>query len=57
VVPVLRWIGPFLGGYIEIPAEGFMPLSEKDELKAFSLLSKPFMSQDLGKISQQKNEL
>jgi hypothetical protein len=40
-VPVLQWIGPFFQDGLPTKV---LPLSERDELKALSLLTKPYLT-------------
>ena len=48
-VPLIQWIGPFMQEFDDITS--FMKLNDKDELKAYSLMTKPFMQlSDFGKI-------
>jgi hypothetical protein len=49
VVPVMRWIGPFFADFEGILKRGIMPLNEKDEMKAYSLMAKPYFQFEKGK--------
>ena len=48
-VPIIKWIGPFLQEFQGV--NGTMKLNERDELKAYSLMTKPYMQlSNLGKM-------